>query len=151
VREFATVAELAAAVGTELGRGDWLEVDQKRVDAFADVTEDHQWIHVDQERAAASPFGGTIVHGYLTVSLIPRLTRGLYRVGNVVAALNYGTNKIRFPTPLPVGRKVRAIVELTAVEEVRGGLRATNKVTVEAEGVAKPVCVAETLVQFQTA
>ena len=138
-------ADLQALIGERNGPSEWLEVDQARVNLFADATEDHQWIHVDPERATAGPFGGPIAHGYLSLSLIPHLATGLMPRGDFSAAINYGSNKVRFPTPLPVGKRVRAWATLTDVAEHPLGFMITQKVEVEAEGLDKPVCVAETL------
>jgi acyl dehydratase len=148
-RVFTSVDELRAAVGEELGTSDWLEVDQKRIDLFADATGDHQWIHVDPEKAAAGPFGTTIAHGYLTLSLLPVLVPQLIRVEGVRMGINYGVNKVRFPSPVPVGSRVRAgarIADVTAVAEDCAQL--TMRVTVEREGGDKPVCVAESVVRY---
>ncbi|HZG02456.1 MAG TPA: MaoC family dehydratase [Streptomyces sp.] len=148
-RVFATVDELRAAVGEELGTSDWLEVDQKRIDLFADATGDHQWIHVDPGKAAAGPFGTTIAHGYLTLSLLPVLVPQLLRVEGVRMGINYGLNKVRFPSPVPVGSRLRAtgrITEVTPVSEDCAQL--TMQVTVEREGGGKPVCVAESVVRY---
>jgi acyl dehydratase len=148
MKVFSSPAELAAAVGTEIGSGAWLEVDQKRVDLFADATDDHQWIHVDPERATAGPFGAAIAHGYLTLSLIPALTKGAYQVEGVRMGVNYGLNKVRFPAPVRVGARIRPVVAVAAAEEVPGGFQITTTVTVEIEGSAKPACVAETVVRL---
>ncbi|UNO42930.1 MaoC family dehydratase [Streptomyces sp. MST-110588] len=147
-RVFASLDELRAAVGENLGTSDWLEIDQKRIDLFADATGDHQWIHVDQEAAAAGPFGSTIAHGYLTLSLLPALVPRLMRVDNVKMGINYGVNKVRFPAPVPVGSRVRATATIADVTEVPGGVQLATTVTVEREGGDKPVCVAETLSRF---
>ncbi len=146
MRVFADVRELAEAVGEHLGYSDWLTVTQDRVDQFADATGDHQWIHVDPERAKVGPFGGTIAHGYLTLSLIPALMTDIYRVDGLAMGINYGTEKVRFPAPLPVGSAVRAGAELVSVRETAQGVQAVVRITVEAQGVPKPVCVAETVV-----
>ncbi|MCL8025219.1 MaoC family dehydratase [Nocardioides bruguierae] len=143
---FTTVEEVLAAAGTELGTSDWLTVDQARVDAFADATGDHQWIHVDLARAATSTFGGTIAHGFLTLSLLPALGAGVYRFDTPGAVLNYGLDKVRFPAPLPVGRRVRTHVRMAAAEDTGAGVRATLVHTVEIEDHPRPACVAETLV-----
>jgi len=142
---FASVEELAAAVGTTLGPGGWLKIEQSRVDMFADATGDHQWIHVDPERAAAGPFGGTIAHGYLTLSLLPALVGALYEVQGVRMRVNYGLNKVRFPAPVRVGTSVRAKAEITSVDPVDGGVQVVVTVTVESDAGGKPVCVAETV------
>ncbi|GAA3652580.1 MaoC family dehydratase [Streptomyces fenghuangensis] len=148
-RVFTSVDELKAAVGEELGTSDWLEVDQKRIDLFADATGDHQWIHVDPEKAAAGPFGTTIAHGYLTLSLLPVLVPQLIRVEGVRMGINYGVNKVRFPSPLPVGSRVRATARITEVSEVgEGCVQFASVVTVEREGGEKPVCVAESVVRY---
>ncbi|MFE1171189.1 MaoC family dehydratase [Streptomyces sp. NPDC058773] len=147
-RVFGSLDELRAAVGEELGTSDWLEVDQKRIDLFAEATGDHQWIHVDQEKAAAGPFGTTIAHGYLTLSLLPALVPQLMRVDNVKMGINYGTNKVRFPATVPVGARLRATATIAEVTEVSGGVQLTTVVTIEREGGDKPVCVAETVSRF---
>ncbi|MEU7637574.1 MULTISPECIES: MaoC family dehydratase [unclassified Streptomyces] len=147
-RVFGSVEELRAAVGEELGPSDWLEVDQKRIDLFAEATGDHQWIHVDEEKAAAGPFGTTIAHGYLTLSLLPVLVPQLLRVDNVKMGINYGTNKVRFPATVPVGSRLRARARIAEVTEVTGGVQLTTVVTVEREGGEKPVCVAESVSRF---
>ncbi|MFH0245062.1 MaoC family dehydratase [Streptomyces sp. HK10] len=148
-RVFTSVDELRDAVGEELGTSDWLEIDQKRIDLFADATGDHQWIHVDPGKAAAGPFGTTIAHGYLTLSLLPVLVPQLIRVEGVRMGINYGVNKVRFPSPVPVGSRVRATARITEVSEV-GEDRAqlTSLVTIEREGGEKPVCVAESVVRY---
>ncbi|RAJ59898.1 acyl dehydratase [Streptomyces sp. Amel2xB2] len=147
-RVFTSTDELAAAVGQELGVSDWLEIDQKRIDLFADATGDHQWIHVDPARAEDGPFGTTIAHGYLTLSLLPALVPQILRVEGVRMGVNYGVNKVRFPAPVPVGSRVRARAELVEVGEAGGGVQIAVKVTVEREGGEKPVCVAETLSRY---
>ncbi|UNS96209.1 MaoC family dehydratase [Streptomyces tubbatahanensis] len=148
-RVFTSPDELRAAVGEELGSSDWLEVDQKRIDLFADATGDHQWIHVDPERAAGGPFGGTIAHGYLTLSLLPALVPQIMRVDGMRMGVNYGVNKVRFPSPVPSGTRVRARATLTDVSEASdGGVQVAAQVTVEREGADKPVCVAESLSRY---
>ena len=142
---FASVDDLRAAVGKDLGYSDWLEIDQDRIDKFADATDDHQWIHVDPERAARGPFKTTIAHGYLTLSLLPALASGLTHVDGVRMGINYGVNKVRFPAPLPVDSRIRAHVEVLSVEDVSGGVQVTSRVTIEREGGDKPVCVAESV------
>jgi acyl dehydratase len=138
--------KLQPMVGERRGPGEWLLVDQDRVNAFAEATEDRQWIHVDPEAAKNGPFGQTIAHGYLSLSLLPFLAGGLMpMVEGVAGGINYGSNKVRFPTPLPVGKRVRAFSTLTDVAEHPMGVMVTQKVEVEAEGLDKPVCVAETL------
>jgi acyl dehydratase len=142
---FDSVDELRAAVGTEVGVSDWLTIDQDRINKFADATDDHQWIHVDPELAAAGPFGKTIAHGYLTLSLLPVLVTPITHVSGVRMGVNYGTNKVRFPAPLPVDSRVRARVSVLSVDDVEGGYQVTAKVTIEREGGDKPVCVAESI------
>ena len=137
---------LAGLTGEELGTSDWLEIDQDRVDRFADATGDHQWIHVDVERAAAGPFGGTIAHGYLTLSLIPMLGAQVFGLDTPGAKLNYGVNKVRFPSPLPVGSRIRAHVKVVDVADVPAGKQVTFGWAIEIEGGTKPACVAETVV-----
>ena len=139
--------ELKQSEGKVLGTSDWHEVTQEDVDTFADVTGDHQWIHVDVERARETPFGGTIAHGYYTLSLVPMLSRQVFSMEGFTFALNYGLNRVRFPAPLPVGSRVRAKVKVASVEEIPGGAQTTMEMTVEAEGGEKPVCVAETVVR----
>ncbi|MDK1475703.1 MaoC family dehydratase [Streptomyces sp. 549] len=147
-RVFPSIDALRAAVGEVLGPSDWLEVDQKRIDLFADATGDHQWIHVDPERAADGPFGTTIAHGYLTLSLLPVLVPQVLRVEGVSMGVNYGVNKVRFPAPVPVGSRLRATVRIADVTEAGGGVQLAAEVTVEREGGDKPVCVAESLSRF---
>ena len=139
-----TLAELPSFAGKELGTSDWIEVTQERVNLFADATGDHQWIHVDVERAKKeSPFGGPIAHGYLTLSLLIPMYAQVLQVSDAKMGVNYGLNKVRFPAPVPVGSKLRARVTLKDVEEVAGGLQNTFAVTIEREGGDKPVCIAE--------
>jgi acyl dehydratase len=139
--------ELKHAEGEVLGTSGWHEVTQKDVDAFADVTGDHQWIHVDVERAKETPFGGTIAHGYYTLSIIPMLSRQVFGMEGFTFALNYGLNRVRFPAPLPVGSRVRLSVKVLEVLDIPGGAQTTMEMTVEREGGDKPVCVAQTLVR----
>ncbi|WP_328848354.1 MaoC family dehydratase [Micromonospora zamorensis] len=145
MRVFGSFEELAAAVGETIGPGPWQRIEQSRVDLFADATDDHQWIHLDPERAAAGPFGGTIAHGYLTLSLLPALAGQLYRVEGVAMGVNYGLNKVRFPAPVRVGAAVRATVVIAEVSPVSGGVQMVATVTVESDTGGKPVCVAETV------
>jgi acyl dehydratase len=143
------VERLGEFVGREVGVGEWLEVSQERIRQFAEATEDRQWIHTDPERAAReSPFGGTIAHGFLTLSLLSELGRTAMKVGGVRMGINYGLNRVRFVSPVPAGSRVRGRFTLSALEEIRGGAEATWKVTVEREGGEKPVCVAEWLVRY---
>ena len=146
MRTFTTFDEVAAAVGEELGTGEWLEIDQERVNTFADATGDHQWIHVDVEQAATGPFGGTIAHGYLTLSLIPKLGETIVSFETPGAKLNYGVNKVRFPSPVLVGKSLRSTITLTACDDLPAGKQVTLKHVVEISGESKPACVAETVV-----
>jgi acyl dehydratase len=145
---FASLDELTAAVGTELGTSDWHTVTQEQVNLFAEATGDHQWIHVDPERAKDGPFGGTIAHGYLTLSLVPLLAKECYSVDGVRMAVNYGSDKVRFPAPVPVGTPVRATAELLSATEVKGGQQVVVRFTIVSEAGAKPHCVAETITRF---
>ena len=143
---FETLDELRGAAGTHLGWTEWMEVDQERVNLFADATGDHQWIHVDAERATAeSPFGGPIAHGFLTLALSNRFLPELLQVPGASAGVNYGTGKVRFPAPVPVGSRIRGGAEITEVEEIAGGVQTTITITIEVEGSAKPACVVESL------
>jgi acyl dehydratase len=146
LRVFTTFEELAEAAGCELGTSDWLEITQDRVDLFAEATGDHQWIHVDVARAAEGPFGGTIAHGYLTLSLIPLLGSQVFDLQTPGAKLNYGVNKVRFPHPVRVGQRVRLTVTLGEVAEIPTGRQLTLRHHVEIDGESKPACVAETVV-----
>jgi acyl dehydratase len=137
--------ELKDAVGQEAGVSDWHEVTQEAIDSFAEVTGDDQWIHVDVERAKDTPFGGTIAHGYYTLSLAPRFSYGLLKLEGFDFGVNYGLNKVRFPAPLPVGDRVRMRLRIAGVDEIPGGAQITTELTFEREGEEKPVCVAESL------
>jgi acyl dehydratase len=150
MRTITGLDELKAAEGEELGTSDWHEVTQEAIDAFADATGDHQWIHVDVERAKKTPFGGTIAHGYYTLSIEPMLLEQVFALDGFAFAINYGLNRVRFPAPLPVGRRVRARAKLTKVEDVPGGAQMEVEVTFELEGAEKPVCVAETIARVYT-
>jgi acyl dehydratase len=146
---FTTPRDLLAAVGKPLGASDWLEIRQERIDGFADATGDHQWIHVDPERAKSGPFGKTIAHGYLTLSLVNCFLPEIVEVRGISMGVNYGCEKVRFPAPVPVGSRVRGVGQLVAAEEVKGGaVQATVRVTVEIEGGAKPACVVDTISRF---
>ncbi|KAF1044372.1 MAG: putative enoyl-CoA hydratase 1 [Herbaspirillum frisingense] len=149
MREIATLEELKSLEGQEVAVSDWIEVTQEQVNRFADATGDHQWIHVDVERAARElPFGGTVAHGFLTLALLPRILGGAIGLGaDVKMLLNYGMNRVRFPAPLPVGRRVRGIIVLQSVADIPGGAQLAWEITVECEGSEKPVCVAEFLVR----
>ncbi|MEV4597789.1 MaoC family dehydratase [Amycolatopsis sp. NPDC049253] len=143
MRVFTTIDEFAAAAGEHLGESEWLTVTQERVQQFADATDDHQWIHLDTEKAAAGPFGTTIAHGFLTLSLLPHFGSQVYRVDGLKMGINYGLNKVRFPQPVKVGAKVRGSADLLEVTDVPGGKQAVVRWTVEIDGEAKPACVAE--------
>jgi acyl dehydratase len=142
-------ADFLDLIGTEIGVSDWMEITQERVDAFADATDDHQWIHVDREKAAAGPFGGTIAHGFLTLSLTVTLTAQVeLEVGSPQMAINYGLEKVRFPAPVPVGSRIRARVGLVSINDVEGGIQVNRQVTIEVEGAEKPAMVAETVSRY---
>lgn len=144
-RTFANLDEFKAAAGEELGTSDWIEVTQEKVNLFADATGDHQWIHIDPEMAAKGPFGGTIAHGYFTLSLLPVIAEQCYSVGNLVMGLNYGANKVRYPHPVLVGSRVRGTATLVETADIAIGTQATIKFVVEIDGVEKPALVAEVL------
>lgn len=143
MRTFDNVAAFAAAVGEELGTSDWHTVTQEQIDLFADATGDHQWIHVDPEKAATGPFGTTIAHGYLTLSLLPVLLEQTYAVDNTAMGMNYGANKVRFPSPVPVDSKLRVGAKLLEAKPIAIGTQFVIQATVEREGSEKPVCIAE--------
>jgi len=152
MRVFKTPHELLDCVGEELGETDWLEIDQARVNLFADATGDHQWIHVDVEKAKQGPFGGTIAHGYLTASLANFFLPQLLDVQGTSMGVNYGCDKIRFPAPVPVGSKVRGTGTLTSVDKAKdGGIQAKITVNIEVEGNERPACVIETISRFYPA
>ena len=143
------LAELEAAVGQEIGPTDWFLIDQARVDGFADDTEDHQWIHVDPERAAAGPFGGPVAHGFLTLSLIPYLTSQLRRVEGVRMGVNYGLDRVRFPSPVRVGRRIRARATMISLDKIGDdAVHLVTRITIEVEGSDKPACVADMVSRF---
>jgi acyl dehydratase len=144
-RVFGTVEELEAAVGSMLGTSGWLEVDQHRIDLFAESTGDHQWIHVDPERAKDGPYGTTIAHGFLTLSLVAPLASGFIQLTTAKMKLNYGLDRVRFLTPVTAGSRVRATAKLVGVEHTKTGLRTKQEVTIEVEGSERPACIAETL------
>ncbi|MGY2008221.1 MaoC family dehydratase [Nocardia gipuzkoensis] len=145
MRVFATLDELNAAVGDVVGVTDWLTITQRQIDRFAEATGDHQWIHTDPQRAARGPFGATIAHGYLTLSLIPYFSERLFSLEGARMGVNYGTGKVRFPAPVPVGSRLRDRAELLDVSELPDGARLTMRHTIEIEGAPKPACVAEIL------
>ena len=142
---FEHLADLAPRVGEALGTSEWIEIDQRRIDLFADATGDHQWIHVDPARAAAGPFGTTIAHGFLTLSLLPEMFARAFAIGDTRMGVNYGLNKVRFTAPVPVGSRLRGRFKLLAYEPIAGGAQLTVEVTMEREGADKPVCIAESL------
>lgn len=143
-----TLAELRPLVGTHLGSSGWVTVDQARIDAFADATGDHQWIHVDPARAATGPFGGTVAHGYLTLSLLIPLWTDILTVHSVHTKVNYGLGRVRFPAPVPAGSRVRATATLAALDDIVGGAQVTIDATIERDGGDKPVCVAQPIFRF---
>ena len=148
MKTFQTLSDLTACVGQEVALSDWITITQQQVNLFADATGDHQWIHVDLEKAAAGPFGGTIAHGFLTLSLLPRFFESSFEIIESRMGVNYGLNKVRFMAPVPVGSRLRARMKLLRAEPIEGsGLQMTWEVTVEREGSTKPVCVAESLMR----
>ena len=144
-----TPQDLVGLVGQTLGTTEWVSIDQDRVNLFADATDDHQWIHVDPEKAAKGPFGGTIAHGYLTLSLAPVLLQEAVVVEEFSAALNYGLNKVRFPSPVPVGSRLRATVDLVSAQDKNGAIEAVFRLTYEVDGADRPACIAETVVLYR--
>jgi len=147
-RTVETVDDLLPLVGEPLEPSDWMSVDQARIDLFADASDDHQWLHVDPERAKAGPFGGTIAHGYLTLALVMPMWAQMLEVRQLSSKVNYGLGKVRFPAPVPVGSKIRTRATLAAVEEVPGGVQLTIDAVVEREGSDKPVCVAQPILRY---
>ena len=147
-RIFETPAALIGAEGTKLGPTDWLAIDQDRVNGFAEVTGDHQWIHVDVERAKDGPFGGTIAHGYLTMSLVNYFLPQLIEVRGFAHAVNVGADRLRFLSPVKVGSRIRGVGEIVGVEEVKGAIQSVVRVTVEIEGSDKPACVIDTISRY---
>ena len=139
------LADLAALVGQPLGQSDWITIDQARIDQFAEATGDHQWIHVDAERAAAGPFKTTVAHGFLTLSLLPAMFEAGFVVSDTRMGINYGLNKVRFPAPVPVGSRLRGHFKLLSFDALDGGAQMTVEVSIEREGADKPVCVAESV------
>ncbi|GAC1441123.1 MAG: MaoC family dehydratase [Solirubrobacteraceae bacterium] len=139
------IDEVKAQVGQELGVSEWHEVTQQAIDEFARVTGDDQWIHVDPERAKDTPFGGTIAHGYYTLSLAPKFSYAMFTIEGIAFGVNYGLNRVRFPAPMPVGKRVRMRAKMASVEDIPGGAQFTTELTFECEGAEKPVCVAESL------
>jgi acyl dehydratase len=144
---FPNLSDLQLLVGQSLGTSDWITVDQQRIDLFADATSDHQWIHIDRERAAQGPFGTTIAHGFLTLSLLSEFFTTAFEVGNSRMGVNYGLNRVRFTAPVPAGSRLRAHFKLLAYEAIEGGAQLTVEARIEREGSEKPVCVAESLMR----
>lgn len=144
-RHFAHLADLQSLVGQAIGTSDWVLIDQDRIDAFAHATGDHQWIHVDPDRAGEGPFGATVAHGFLTLSLLPLFFQSGFAIDDVRMGINYGLNRVRFPSPVRVGSRLRGTFKLLAFEPLEGGAQMTVEVTVELEGSSKPACVAETV------
>ncbi|HLL18940.1 MAG TPA: MaoC family dehydratase [Rubrivivax sp.] len=145
IKHFAKLADLQALVGQELAVSDWVAIEQSRIDAFAEATGDHQWIHVDPVRAAAGPFGATVAHGFLTLSLIPMLSEMAWAVDDVRMGVNYGLNRVRFAAPVRAGSRLRGRFKLLSYEPLHGGAQLTAEVLIEIEGGSKPACVAESL------
>ena len=145
LKTYQNVDELKGLVGSAIGVSDWLTIDQTRIDQFAAVTGDDQWIHVDPVRAAAGMFGSTVAHGFLTLSLLPFFIRSSHKVGGARMSVNYGLNRVRFPAPVPVNSRLRAHFKLLSYEPIEGGVQLITEVTVEREGQTKPVCVAESV------
>jgi acyl dehydratase len=143
-----TVADLKALVGNVLGSSEWVEVSQQRIDTFADAANDHQWIHVDPQRAKEGPFGGTIAQGYLTLSLLIPMWSEILVVRDVTTKVNYGLGKVRFPAPVPAGSRIRTTATLAAVDDIEGGVQLTVDAVIECEGSSKPVCVAQPIFRF---
>ena len=147
---YAHLADLQALVGQPLGTSEWITVDQARIDAFADATLDRQWIHIDAERAAKGPFGTTIAHGFLTLSLLPAFFASAFEIGDTRMGVNYGLNRVRFTAPVPAGSRLRANFKLLAYEPLDGGAQLVTEVTVEREGAERPACVAEAVTRRYT-
>ena len=145
MKSFEHLADLQPLVGQELGVSEWITVDQLRIDRFADATGDHQWIHIDPARAAAGPFGTTVAHGFLTLSLLPEMSASAFEVRDTRMGVNYGLNRVRFPAPVPSGSRLRGRFKLLSYEPIEGGAQVTVEVTMEREGTGKPVCVAESV------
>jgi acyl dehydratase len=144
-RVFADWTEFEKEVGTTLGHSEWLEITQERIDAFADATDDHQWIHTDPERAAGGPFGGTIAHGYLTLALLPRFMFDVFTIERLSMAVNYGLDRVRFPAPVPVGSRIRGSIDFVEYREAKMGNLVTLRFTVEIEGTDRAACIADSL------
>ncbi len=145
MRTFEKLNDMQALVGSSLGSSDWITIEQSRIDQFAQATGDHQWIHVDPQQAAAGPFGATIAHGFLTLSLLPEMTTTAFHIEDVRMGVNYGLNRVRFTAPVPVGSRLRGNFKLLAFDAIDGGAQLTVEVAMEREGSTKPVCVAESI------
>jgi len=150
LKTYQNVEELKSLVGSQIGLSDWLTIDQNRIDQFAAVTGDDQWIHVDPKRAAAGMFGSTVAHGFLTLSLLPFFIRSSHKVNGARMSVNYGLNRVRFPAPVPVDSRLRAHFKLLSFEPIEGGVQLITEVTIEREGHLKPVCVAESVGRLYT-
>jgi acyl dehydratase len=150
MKSFEHLADLQGLVGHEVGVSDWITVDQNRIDLFAQATGDHQWIHLDAERAAKGPYGTTIAHGFLTLSLLPEMSASAFEVRDTRMGVNYGLGRVRFPAPVPSGSRLRGHFKLTKFDLIEGGAQLTVEVTMEREGGDKPVCVAESLARRYT-
>jgi acyl dehydratase len=150
VKTYQNLTEFKALLGSEIGTSDWLTIDQGRIDQFAAVTGDDQWIHVDPKRAAAGMFGSTVAHGFLTLSLLPFFIRSSHKLEGARLSVNYGLNRVRFPSPVPVNSRLRAHFKLLSFEPIEGGVQIVTEVTVEREGQGKPVCVAESVGRLYT-
>jgi acyl dehydratase len=150
-RIFASPQALLDCEPGELGASDWITIEQERIDTFAEATDDHQWIHVDPARAAEGPYGATIAHGYLTLSLVNRFLPEIIEVRDISMGVNYGCEKVRFPAPVPVGSRIRGRGELIRTEEVKGAVQSTVRVTVEVEGQERPACVVDTISRYYPA
>ncbi len=150
MNKYQKLSELQALVGALLGTSEWLDIDQARIDQFAAVTGDRQWIHVDPVRAAAGPFGTTVAHGYLTLSLVPVMVQSAFSIGDVRMSVNYGLNRVRFPAPVPVQSRLRGHFKLMSLETIAGGAQIVTEVSVERDGHSKPVCVAEAVARHFT-
>jgi acyl dehydratase len=148
VKVFESLQELSDAVGQHVGYGEWHTITQEQINAFADATGDHQWIHINPELAAKGPFGTTVAHGYLTLSLIPMLAGQIMRTNGVRMGVNYGLNKVRFPAPVPVGSKIRAGIKILSVEPMDGSAQIVSEVTIERDGGDKPCCIAQTVARY---
>jgi acyl dehydratase len=150
LKTYQNVEELKSLVGSQIGVSDWLTIDQNRIDQFAAVTGDDQWIHVDPKRAAAGMFGSTVAHGFLTLSLVPFFIRSSHKLNGARMSVNYGLNRVRFPAPVPVNSRLRAHFKLLSFEPIEGGVQLITEVSIEREGQSKPVCVAESVGRLYT-